>query len=53
MKDITEKDDEVCALFTKCDVCLSAGCYYVDGTCVSGPANGVCACVRVCVCACV
>ena len=35
------KDDEVCALFTMCDVCLTAGCFYVGGTCVSGPANGV------------
>ena len=42
MKDITEKDIDVCALFSTCDVCLTAGCFYVDDTCVSGPANGVC-----------
>ena len=53
LKDTMGKDDDICAYITTCDVCLTAGCFYVDDTCVSGPANGVCLCVRACVHVCV
>lgn len=36
---IVEEDGEVCGRLSRCDVCLSAGCFYVNNACVTGPVN--------------
>ena len=51
MKDVVkEEDNDVCTVFTRCDVCLAAGCSFVNDDCVSGPTNGLSMCMFVHAC---